>query len=102
MGNTEVRGAKPKEYTVAVYFEESFDLENVKALILLDKIRKIGNVISYYPGENLSERTRNEIIKKEGFRMVFSSASGIEELKRLLAEEFPADEEKLALKEYEG
>ncbi|MFZ5944956.1 MAG: histidine kinase [Bacillota bacterium] len=67
-------------YNVVVYFEVSCEIENVMAFAIISKLKKIADIIEFYP--DIAENSwSTEIIRKEGLKIKFKTDCSLEELR---------------------
>jgi len=80
--NEENQNAKAdkRSFKVAVYFEEGCDMEDVRALALINDLLEIAGDVHYYPTDIADDDKSAEIIKKEGFQIWFKTDRNFEEM----------------------
>ncbi|MGI6707490.1 MAG: chemotaxis protein CheW [Clostridia bacterium] len=68
------------EYRAVLYFEEDTEMVNIRALLALNKLKEIAQIIRFHPS-NIEEDGSVEVIRKEGFQIVFRTGAPEGEVK---------------------
>jgi len=91
-----------QQYVVNLYFKEDCEMLLIRAYDIINKMSQIANIIKYYP-ENLLEASDEIIenyIKKNGFRICFSTEIDFDFLKEELEDVYSIESFELVV-EYE-
>ncbi|QHA01631.1 histidine kinase [Dehalobacter restrictus] len=81
-------------HDVVIYFEEGSKTQDCKALAVISSLKKIANIIEFYPKDIGSNHQSAEIIKEEGLRIRFSTECNLEKIQKFFFET-------ISLKDYE-
>ncbi len=73
-------------YKAVVFFEDGCEMENVRAYSIIHNLKDMVCDIQYSPGDIINNEGSTEIIRKEGFKIVFRADHSMEEIKSLLEE----------------
>lgn len=83
-------GAKKPEkagvntYEACIFFDEDCGMENVRAFMLVHELKEFAEDIRYLPPDVLDNDDNAEAIRREGFRLYFSSRNTLEEIREFL------------------
>jgi len=69
-----------KRFQVLVLFAEDCGMENVRAFLLLHKLEEMAEQIEYFPTNIVENEASSQLIRTNGFRMVFASSFSQEEI----------------------
>ncbi|HEY3423233.1 MAG TPA: chemotaxis protein CheA [Negativicutes bacterium] len=61
------------KYKAVVYFDEDCGMENIRAFTLVHELGEIAEDIAHIPNDILENDSTSEVIKKEGFKVVFTT-----------------------------
>ena len=78
--------SEEKRYVLLVHFEEGCQMENVRAYTLLHALKDICSDIRTRPDDVLEDADACERIVREGFLTGFTTASALEEVRRIVEE----------------
>lgn len=67
-------------YTATVKFKEGCEMENIRAFTIIHNLKNIAEDISYIPEDIIDNDDSSEIIKREGFKILFRSDRTMEEM----------------------
>lgn len=70
-------------YRSTVFFEDGSEMENVRAFALINNLKQVANIIRIYPFDLTENNQSADIIKREGFKIEFSTGRSLDELKAL-------------------
>lgn len=72
---------KKPQYRVVLFFEDDCQMEDLRAFTVIHNLKEIAEVIAYTP-ENLNDHSdeTNEIIRREGFQIIFASDCETDEI----------------------
>ncbi|RJE47534.1 MULTISPECIES: histidine kinase [unclassified Dehalobacter] len=73
-------------HDVVIYFEEGSKTQDYKALAVISSLKKIANIIEFYPKDIGSNDHSAEIIKEEGLRIRFSTECNLEKIRKFFFE----------------
>ena len=71
-------------FMATVFFEDDCDMENIRAYTIIPSLRDIAEDITYIPENIMEDDATAEIIRKEGFKVFFSSGRSYSEIHELL------------------
>ena len=69
-----------RSFKAVIYFEEDCEMEDIRALALINDLVKIAGDVQYYPADIADDRNSAEIIRKEGFQIWFKTDRSFEEM----------------------
>jgi len=69
-----------RSFKAVVYFEEGCEMEDIRALALINDLLKIAGDVQYYPTDIADDNKSAEIIRKEGFQIWFKTDRTFEEM----------------------
>ncbi|ODM25327.1 chemotaxis protein CheA [Clostridium sp. Bc-iso-3] len=80
-------GSSPKshKYEAVLKFEDQCGMENIRAFSVIHDLKEIADVNYFYPEDVVEGSGDSEIIQKEGFRIVFSTDLGLDDVKDRLS-----------------
>jgi len=61
------------KYQAVVYFDEDCGMENIRAFTLVHELGELAGAIEYVPKDILENDNTSEVIKAEGFKVIFST-----------------------------
>ena len=79
---------KSHKYEAVLKFEEQCGMENIRAFSVIHDLKEIADVNYFYPEDVIDgggKSENSEIIQKDGFRVVFSTDLGLDEVKERLS-----------------
>ncbi|MFZ5988849.1 MAG: chemotaxis protein CheW [Bacillota bacterium] len=76
-------GTSPKSHKYEAYikFEDGCDMENIRAFSVIHDLKQIAEVTYFYPEDIMEGDSGCEIIQKEGFKIVFNTDLGLDEVR---------------------
>jgi len=80
--------AGKRSYKVDIYFEEECEMEDVRALALINDLLNIAGDIQYNPANIADDSKSAEIIRKEGFQIWFKTDRSYEEMHDFFSKTF--------------
>ncbi|WP_265443786.1 chemotaxis protein CheA [Acetivibrio straminisolvens] len=83
--NRSVSTPKSHKYEAVLKFEDQCGMENIRAFSVIHDLKEIADVNYFYPEDVIEGGGDSEIIQKEGFRVVFSTDLGLDEVKERLS-----------------
>lgn len=69
-----------KKYQVVIFFAQGAEMENVRAFTVVHNLKEIATEITFFPADIIENNKTAEIIQKEGFKIIFQSERGMEEI----------------------
>ncbi len=72
--------AEQKGYEAAVYFEDDCEMVNIRAYAIVHNLKEITEDFSYFPQDIIEDNDSAQVIKEEGFRILFKSDKSYQEL----------------------
>lgn len=75
-----------KTYSAQLFFEENCEMENIRGFSVLHKLKNIAEVISYDPEDIIENNDSSEVIREQGFSIIFKSNEDIEKINSVLME----------------
>lgn len=76
---------KSHKYEAVLKFEDGCGMENIRAFSVIHDLREIADVVNYYPEDVMESSGDSQVIQDEGFRVVFSTDLGLDEVKDRLS-----------------
>ncbi|HOM01369.1 MAG TPA: chemotaxis protein CheA [Acetivibrio sp.] len=79
---------KSHKYEAILKFEDECGMENIRAFSVIHDLKEIADVNCFYPEDVIEgggKSENSEIIRKEGFRVVFSTDLGLDEVRERLS-----------------
>lgn len=73
-------------FRTVIRFDSDCKMESIRAFAIVENIKEIASFIYYYPSDKISEEKRSEIIKENGFEMIFRTDSSFEEVHEMLVQ----------------
>ena len=77
------RGPNPEEgprYEALIFFSEGCQMENVRAFLIIHNLKEIAGDIKYFPDDIADSDASTELIRSEGFRIIFNSQQSKDDL----------------------
>lgn len=72
-----------KDYKALIFFEEGCQMENIRAFSVIHNLKDLVNDIRYYP-ENIMDDEAEEIIRNNGFKILFKTGHPVETIRENL------------------
>lgn len=72
------------KYEAVIFFEDGCEMENIRAFSVIHDLEDIAEIISYVPQDVMESNESVQIIRDEGFKVVFKTDLGIDEVKKRL------------------
>lgn len=72
--------ALSRHFCATVFFEDGCEMENIRAYALINNMKQIANIMEINPCDIIENNQSAEIIKKEGFKIEFTTNQSIKEL----------------------
>lgn len=72
-------------YEVIVHFDEDCGMENIRAFTLVHELSGFSGDIVHWPQDILENEDTSEAIRKEGFKLIFTTQSPVEELREFFS-----------------
>lgn len=60
-------------YRAKIYFEDDCEMENIRAFALIHRLKDVATLIDMYPDDIVENNYSEEIIKKDGFMVLFNT-----------------------------
>lgn len=76
---------KSHKYEAVLKFVDESGMENIRAFSVIHDLEEIADVNYFYPEDVMEGSGESEVIQKEGFRVVFSTDLGLDEVKDRLS-----------------
>jgi len=73
------------KYEAIFFFEDGCEMENIRAFSVVHDLEDIAQVITYFPGDVMENSDTSQIIRNEGFKVVFKTDLGLNEVKEQLS-----------------
>ncbi len=67
-------------YKAVISFEEGCEMENIRAFTIIHNLKKFATEIFYFPSDIIENENCIEIIRKNGFKILFKSSNSFSEL----------------------
>jgi two-component system chemotaxis sensor kinase CheA len=75
-----------KRFKAVIFFEEGCEMENVRAFNIIHNLKGIADIIDHFPKDIVENHDSAEIIRKNGFEIVFGTELGMEDVKAVISE----------------
>ncbi len=72
------------KYEAVFFFEDGCEMENIRAFSVIHDLEEIAEVISYVPDDVMESNESVQVIRNEGFKIVFKTDLGIDAIKQRL------------------
>ncbi len=72
------------KYEANFFFEDGCEMENIRAFSVVHDLEDIAQVISYYPEDVMENSDTAQIIRDNGFKVVFRTDLGLDEVREQL------------------
>lgn len=72
------------KYEAIVFFEDGCEMENIRAFSVIHDLESIAEIESYTPQDIMENNESVEIIRNEGFKVVFKTDLALDEVKKRL------------------
>lgn len=73
-----------QSFRICVYFEKDCQMEDTRALAILNDLKDQAEISGYYPNDILDNEQSSDVIRLEGFHITLSTKMPVEELKEYL------------------
>ncbi len=73
-----------KAYKAVVYFDEGCNMENVRAFTVVHNIKELVQDMLYFPSDIIENNKSEEIIRENGFKILFRTEYSLETIRELL------------------
>lgn len=74
------------KYEAVIFFEDGCEMENMRAFSVIHDLESIAEIVSYTPQDVLENNESSLVIRNEGFKVVFKTDLGLEEVKKRLSQ----------------
>jgi len=74
------------KYEAVIFFEDGCEMENIRAFSIIHDLESIAEIVSYTPQDVLENNESSLVIRNEGFKVVFKTDLGIDEVKKRLSQ----------------
>ncbi|NMD69074.1 chemotaxis protein CheA [Bacillus sp. DNRA2] len=78
--------AKNYHYQVNIHFVQDCEMENIRAYMIIHNLQDIANIDAYIPADIVDNAQTAEIIRNDGFTIIFSSDYSLEHLKAFFSQ----------------
>ncbi|WP_271628547.1 chemotaxis protein CheA [Caldicellulosiruptor sp. DIB 104C] len=68
------KSEKGQRYSIVMWFEDGWEMENLRAFLIVQKLKEYVNVLEYFPPNIEVDASTAEMIKKEGFKIVIETS----------------------------
>lgn len=72
------------KYEAVLFFEDGCEMENIRAFSVIHDLEDIAEVVSYVPDDVMESNESVNVIRTDGFKVVFKTDLGIDEVKKRL------------------
>jgi two-component system chemotaxis sensor kinase CheA len=72
------------KYEAVLFFEEGCEMENIRAFSVIHDLEDIAEIVSYVPNDVMESNESVNVIRTDGFKVVFRTDLGIDEVKSRL------------------
>lgn len=73
-----------RAFKAVIYFEDDCKMENIRAFAIVQGIKDIASHIYYSPINAIDDNEREEIIRDDGFKIIFSTDCNIDTVREIL------------------
>lgn len=91
------KSAMVNKYEAIFFFEDGCEMENIRAFSVVHDLEDFAQVVSYYPEDVMENSDTAQIIQNNGFKVVFNTDLGIDEVREQLNKTILLKELKLYL-----
>lgn len=85
IGSSNLEGASSKRlFKAVIYFEDDCKMENVRAFTIIHNLKDIVNDIKHFPSNIIDDDSTEEIIRKDGFKILFRTECSIDTVREIL------------------
>ncbi|MHB8063216.1 MAG: chemotaxis protein CheW [Ruminiclostridium sp.] len=67
-------------YKAVIFFEEGCEMENIRAFTIIHNLKELASEILYFPSDIIENENCIQIIKENGFKVLFKSSKSYNEL----------------------
>lgn len=72
------------KYEAVIFFEDDCEMENIRAFSVIHDLESIAEIVNYVPQDVMESSDSVQIIRDSGFKVVFKTDLGLEEVKERL------------------
>lgn len=69
------------KYEAVIFFEDGCEMENIRAFSVIHDLESIAEIVSYIPEDVMESNESVQIIRDQGFKVVFKTDLGLDEVK---------------------
>lgn len=80
------QNAVEQKYSIVMQFEDGWEMENLRAFLIVQKLKEYVNVLEYFPSNIEVDSSTADIIKKEGFKVKIETSLGDEDVLNLFSD----------------
>lgn len=73
------------KYEAVMFFEDGCEMENIRAFSVIHDLEGIAEIVSYTPQDILENNETCQVIRAEGFKVVFKTDLGLDEVNNILS-----------------
>jgi arginine decarboxylase len=67
-------------YRAVIHYEDGCEMENIRAFSVVHNLKEFASIVSYNPPDIIENNECIEAIRKDGFKIAFTSDKGLEEI----------------------
>lgn len=94
-------GMKKNIYRAVIYYEDGCEMENIRAFSVIHNLKEFASIISHNPSDIIENDKCAEIIRSEGFKILFASEKDPEEVREFFQKVVFLKEIELDIIDYE-
>ncbi|WAM34616.1 chemotaxis protein CheA [Caldicellulosiruptor morganii] len=76
----DINNEKGKKYLIVLCFEDGWEMENLRAFLIVQKLKEYVNVLEYFPPNIETDTSTAETIKREGFKILIETSISKEDI----------------------
>lgn len=73
-------------YRAVIFFQEGCQMENIRAYLIAERLKALSDEVYYFPFQLTEHSESVNIIRREGFKIVFASGRDIAEIRHHIEE----------------
>lgn len=73
-------------FNTVIHFDDDCKMENIRAFAIAQSIKEISSCVYFYPSNKISEDKKIDIIRSNGFELIFKTDSSIEIVREMLTQ----------------
>ncbi len=79
-----VQNLMTNKYEAVIFFEDGCEMENIRAFSVIHDLESIAEIVNYVPEDVMENSDSVQLIRENGFKVVFKTDLGLDEVKERL------------------